>query len=92
MEVTMPADAAYTIEFAPPHSIFDGIRVRLGLWLISQPARKSAKRKAQLIESLDDHALYDIGITDFTSRDGLTGLARMHPCVLAFGGRSPVKK
>ena len=79
----MPADAAYTIEFAPPHSILDGIRVRLGLWLISQPARKSARRQTKLIETLDAHALCDIGITDFTSRAALTGLAKMHPCVLA---------
>ena len=84
----MPTDAAHTIEFSPPHSIIDTIRVRLALWLISRPERKSAKRKTQLIETLDAHALCDIGITDFTSRAALTGLARMHPCVLAFGGRS----
>lgn len=83
----MSTDATRPTEFAPPHGILDGIRVRLGLWLVSQQAGKSAGRKAALIESLDDRVLYDIGITDFTSRDGLSGLAKMHNCALASGVR-----
>lgn len=83
----MPSDTASTFDFvAQPQGFLDAVRIRLGLWLLRQSAERAARSQRQLIESLDASMRADIGAGDPVPEGGVTGLVKLHPHVLAFGG------
>lgn len=75
----MTSNANLRLEFAPPANFIDSLRIHLHLSLLTRRAKRAARYREDILNSLDAQMLYDIGVIDAISSHGLFGLANHDP-------------